>query len=244
MRQEEIRVDVEGHPMRAILTLPEKEGPTPGLVIVFEILGLNDEMKRVARDFAAKGYASILPDLFDRPDPKPLCVAKTLLDQRLGRGRSFTAIENARRALASRPEVDGERLGIVGFCLGGGFAIAVGARGGYKVAAPFYGMMPTDTESVRSLCPTVASYGARDTLFVSQGEKLRRHLEQYRIPHDYKLYEGAGHSFMTHMPAVFEIFDPIHPLHPGFHGPSEKDAWERMLSFFRTHLDATDAPSA
>ena len=197
MQVETVFPTSDGTPMPAVLTLPDgADGPVPGLLMIYEVFGMSDEMRRVARDLAAEGYAVLIPDLFARGRVRALCVAATMRTMVTGRGAAMDDLEAARRWLADRPEVDGTRLGAIGFCMGGSFALLLARTGLYKVSAPFYGRPPDLPRS----CPVVASFGGRDVGMRGAPEKLTADLEALDVPHDVKVYPDAGHSFFTRTP--------------------------------------------
>lgn len=233
----------DGHAMRAVLTLPSSSDGArrPGLLLVYELFGMTDEMKRVARDLADEGYVVLVPDLFDRA-PRPICVARALRALADGEGQPHDDLESARRWLAARPEVDVDRLGVIGFCMGGGFALALATTGRYRAAAPFYGEPPA---TISRSCPVVASFGAKDRRFASFAPKLRTRLEELGVPHDVKVYPDAGHSFYTHSPGgVLGLLAGLSPLHVAHHEPSARDARARVVAFFREHLAASPDATA
>jgi len=221
--------------MPAVLTLPdEAEGPVPGLLMIYEIFGMSDEMRRVARDLAAEGYAVLIPDLFARGRVRALCVAATMRTMVNGSGAAMDDLEAARRWLADRPEVDGTRLGTIGFCMGGSFALLLARTGLYKVSAPFYGRPPDLPRS----CPVVASFGGRDRGMRGAPEKLTADLEAAGVPHDIKVYPDAGHSFFTRTPGLTGQLVRRLPIHAEYHEASAQDAHRRVVAFFREHLGA------
>ncbi|AKF11324.1 dienelactone hydrolase family protein [Sandaracinus amylolyticus] len=230
----------DGHAMRAVLTMPDSTSGRrlPALVMVYELLGLTDEMKRVARDLASEGWIVLIPDILDR-GARPLCIARALRAISKGEGQAVDDLEAARRWLAARPEVDPDRMGVIGFCLGGGFALLLAMNGKYKVAAPFYGEAP---DPMPRSCPVVASYGARDTTFARFAPKLQKNLATLGVPHDVKVYPDAGHSFFTHTPrGVLGYLGRIGPLHAEHHEESARDARARVVAFFREHLEGEGA---
>jgi len=221
--------------MPAVLTLPDgAEGPVPGLLLIYEIFGMSDEMRRVARDLAAEGYAVLIPDLFARGRVRPLCVAATMRTMVTGSGAAMDDLEAARRWLADRPEVDGTRLGTIGFCMGGSFALLLARTGLYKVSAPFYGRPPDLPRS----CPVVASFGGRDLGMRGAPEKLTADLDAAGVPHDVKVYPEAGHSFFTRTPGLKGQLVRRLPIHAEYHEASAQDAHRRVVAFFREHLGA------
>jgi carboxymethylenebutenolidase len=120
--------------------------------------------------------------------------------------------------------VDANRIGAVGFCMGGGYALqlAVTAQG-MKVASVFYGAVPKPLEAFAQSCPIVGSYPEKD--FSAAGAReLDAVLEKNNIPHDIKFYPDTQHSFFNRQRTPFEV-------------DASKDAWQRMLSFFEQHLN-------
>jgi carboxymethylenebutenolidase len=226
----------DGKPLPGVLTVPDGvDGPVPALLMIYEVYGMSDEMRRVARDLAAEGYAVLIPDLFARGPVKPLCVAATMRTMARGAGPALDDLEAARRWLVDRQEVDGERIGAIGFCMGGSFALLLARTGLYKVSAPFYGGQGVDLP--RS-CPVVASFGGRDVSTRGVPEKITAELDALGVPHDVKVYPDAGHSFFSRTPGLLGKAMAHLPIHAEYHEASAQDAHRRIVAFFRTHLDA------
>lgn len=218
-----------------VLTVPDgADGPVPALLMIYEALGMTDEMRRVARDLAADGYAVLIPDLFARGPAKPLCVARAVRTSRSGQGRELHDLEAARRWLADRPEVDAARIGTIGFCMGGSFALLLARTGLYKVSAPFY----SGRVDLPRSCPVVASFGGRDASTRGNPERLAADLDGLGVPHDVVTYPGAGHSFFTRTPGLTGALMARSPMHGEYHEASARDAHRRIVAFFREHLDA------
>jgi carboxymethylenebutenolidase len=218
-----------------VLTVPagNPDRPRPALLMIYEIFGVNEEMRRVARELAAEGYVVLIPDLFARGPAKPLCVGRALRTINRGAGRELDDLEAARAWLAQRPEVDGERIGAIGFCMGGGFALLLAGTGRYRVSAPFYGR----TGDLQQSCPMVASFGGLDAETRGYPERLEANLERLGVPHDVRTYPEAGHSFFTRTAGFMGWLGPRLPLHAEYHEPSARDAHRRIVAFFREHLD-------
>ncbi|MFC4949756.1 dienelactone hydrolase family protein [Pseudonocardia sp. GCM10023141] len=227
-----------GVSLPGVLTVPDHvDGPVPGLVMIYEVFGMNDEMRRIARELAAEGYAVIIPDLFARGSLRPLCVASAVRATLTGKGRELDDLEDARRWFVDRPEVDADRIGTIGFCMGGSFALLLARTGMYKVSAPFYS---GKVDMPRS-CPVVASYGGRDLASRGVPEQLTTDLEALGVPHDVHVYPDAGHSFMSRIPGVMGAVSKHLPIHAEYHEASAADAHRRIIAFFKEHLDGARA---
>jgi carboxymethylenebutenolidase len=222
--------------MRAALAVPGRDGPRPAVLVIHEIFGLNGDIRRIAGRVADLGYVALAPDLYDTGGARPLCVLRTMLAGRRGEGRAFDDLEAARRWLATRPDVDGTRVGIVGFCLGGGFALLYATRAPLKVAGAFYGDVPATADGLAGICPVLGGYGGRDRLFAPQGARLERLLGELGVPHDVKTYPQAGHSFMSRHDGVLPAIAALGPMAAGFDADAEADSWRRIEAFYRDHL--------
>jgi carboxymethylenebutenolidase len=217
----------------AHLARPVGPGPWPGVVVLHEAFGLTDDIREVAGRFAAAGYLALAPDLFSDGGARR-CLVGTFKALGRGTGRAFDDIEAARAFLAGHEDCT-TRVGVVGFCMGGGFALMTAARG-FDAAAPNYGVLPKDLDgALTGACPVVASYGAKDRGLPGAAARLEAALTARGVPHDVREYGDAGHSFFNR--------HGLGPLGPvlrvagiGFHEPSAEDGWRRFLAFFGTHL--------
>lgn len=207
------------------LALPDGDQPHPGVVVIHEAYGLNDHIEDVTQRFAAAGYAALAVDLFaDRN--KAICMARYMTGmlrgsvERLG----ISDLKMALSYLVSLPEVDPDRVGAIGFCMGGGFAIAWACTDDrLKAIAPFYGANPRPIDAVKRMCPVVGSYPEKD-FTASAGRKLDAALTQYQVPHDIKIYPNAHHSFFNDARGSYDK-------------AAAEDSWARTLNFFGTHLN-------
>ena len=162
--------------------MPAGEGPWPGLLLVHEIFGLDDEMMRHADTLAAMGYLVVAPDLLAR-GRRVVCLAQTMTALRKGRGRAFDDLEAGRSALLADPACNGS-VGVIGFCLGGGFALVLAGRPGWDAVAANYGALPQDLAALDGACPVVASYGGRDLYLRGAASTLETALTERGVEHD------------------------------------------------------------
>jgi carboxymethylenebutenolidase len=225
-----------GRPMRAALAVPPVAGRRPAVIVIHEIFGLNDDIRRITGRFADLGYVALAPDLYDTGGPRALCVARTMLALRRREGPAFADLEAARAWLATRPEVDAARTGVVGFCMGGGFALLYAVRAPLGVAGVFYGEVPKIAEELRGVCPVLAGYGGRDRLFAGQGRRLETLLGELGVPHDVRIHPEAGHSYMSRHTGLLATLAAYGPMAVGFDPEAEADSWARIERFFRAHL--------
>ncbi len=140
------------------------------------------------------GYLVVAPDLVARGN-RALCLARTMTALRRGRGRTFDDLDGARATLAGDPRCTGD-IGVIGFCMGGGFALLLAGRPGWDVAVANYGVVP-DAEVLDGACPVVASYGGRDLYLRGAARRLRTTLADAGVPHDVEEYPAAGHGFLN-----------------------------------------------
>ena len=139
----------------------------------------------------------------------------------------------ARTLLAERPDCTG-KVGVAGFCMGGGFALVTAARG-FNVAAPYYGHLPQDDAALDGACPIVASYGGKDRGLPGAAAKLDGLLTTRNIPHDVKEYPDAVHGFANRL-SVGPFGPILKVLGLGYDHESSEDAWRRVFTFFSEHL--------
>src|SRR5215203_3762400 len=223
-----------GGEVKAHLAVPPVgAGPWPGVVVLHESFGLNDDIRQQADRLAAAGYLAVAPDLFSAGGAWR-CIRSTFSALTAGHGKAFDDIEAARTWLAGHDDCTG-RVGVIGFCMGGGFALLTASRG-FAVSAPNYAHLPKDLDGVLAgACPVVASYGAKDRTLRGTAAQLDAALARAGVERDVHEYPDAGHSFLNR-----HDFGPggaiLRVAGVGYHEPSAEDAWGRILRFFEAHL--------
>jgi carboxymethylenebutenolidase len=231
----DIRYPVADNAWLGYLAVPSAlPGPWPAVVLIHEAFGLNDDIRAKADEFAARGYLALAPDLFDGKS-WIRCIRSAFGQLRAGCGPAFTALDAARTFLAARPDCTG-KAGVIGFCLGGGFALLCAPRPGFDVAAVNYGDVPKDAENVLAgACPVVGSFGGRDQMGTQHPERLERALSVLEVPHDVHVYPASGHRFMTESDGVGAVFARLGKM--SYQPEDAADAWKRIFAFFGTYLD-------
>ena len=211
-------------------------GPWPAVVVVHEALGPTDDMHEQCDWFAAAGYLALMPDLY-HGRPMIRCVRGAVRQLVAQHGPVFDQLDAARARLAARDDCTGA-VGVVGYCLGGGFALLLAGRGDYDAAAVNYGELPTNLDEVLAgSCPMVASYGGRDGLVRGPASAtLTAALVRAGVPHDVKHYPPARHAFISRNVVPSPLTTIAKVLGVGYHHDSAADAKRRMLAFFDAHL--------
>ena len=211
-------------PPPGFLATPAGEGPWPGIVMIHELYGVNDNIRDLARQYATDGYAVYAVDLFAGRN-KMLCIARIFSGLLRGSLNPFGVddLRGALERLGRHPGVDPARLGAVGYCMGGALAIAWACRDDrLRAIAPYYAANPRPLEAVRRLCPVVGSYPEKD-FSAGPGRALDAALDRYGIPHDIKIYEAARHSFSNDRG---RSYDPA----------AAADSYQRVLAFFGEYV--------
>lgn len=223
--------------LRGYLSVPDGTGPWPGVVVIHEAIGLTKDIRNQTDRLAQQGFLAVAVDLFSAGGAVR-CLRRTFATLVAGTGPALGDIDATRQFVATHPDSTG-KVGVIGFCMGGGFALLAATRG-FDASAPNYGPLPKNAaEVLRGGCPIVASYGASDrALPRDTPAQLDAALTEAGVVHDVKVYPGAGHSFMNlHPIGPFGPFTRLEKVVGLHHDPvATEDAWTRINDFFGTHL--------
>jgi carboxymethylenebutenolidase len=219
----------DGVTIKAFLVSPQGAEKRPAVIVVQEWWGLTDLIKDVAQRYAREGYVAIAPDLYSRlghkvtTDPSEAAQLMNGLKQEDG----LKDLNATVAYLKTAPNVDGGKIGVTGFCMGGSYALMLPCvNRDIKAAVPFYGWVPNPDTPIQNLsCPVLYFYGEEDG-FVPKADmqRLEAALKKYKKPGEIKTYPGAGHAFFRDTDA--SVYKPT----------QAKDAWDRTLAFLRQHL--------
>jgi carboxymethylenebutenolidase len=216
-------------PMEAYFSAPRNAERVPGVIVIHEVFGLNANIRGVADRLAEQGYAALAVNLFT--GNRVACLFRIMGGLMLSPldNPGLRDLRDGIDWIKRRGEVDGSRIGVIGFCMGAGYALALACvNDDVKAAAPFYGMNPRPATALKDACPVVGSYPEKD--FTRKAAvKLEELLSTYHVPHDIKIYPGARHSFFNEDGKAYN-------------SNASADAWRRTLDFFDEHLVLRPSP--
>jgi carboxymethylenebutenolidase len=202
-------------------------GKVPGIVVVHENRGLNPYIEDVARRLGAHGYMAFAPDGLTSAGGYPGDDEKGgKLFTQVDRGKMAEDFIAAARWLKTRPDCTG-KIGVVGFCFGGGIANMLAVRMGSDLSAavPFYGSQPPAADVPKIKAPLLLHYAALDTRVNAGWPAYEEALKANHVSYAAFMYEGANHGFHN-------------DTTPRYDEAAAKLAWQRTLDFFDRHLKA------
>jgi carboxymethylenebutenolidase len=212
--------------LSAYLAVPDSGGPHPALVVIHEWWGLNDWVKEQAQKFAQQGYMALAVDLYKgRVAYDPNLAYE--LSRGLPQNQAMRDLRAAFDYLASRPDVRHDKIGSVGWCMGGGFSLLLAVHEPKLAACVVnYGSMPTDKDEIQRIqAPVLGNFGAEDrSIPPSAVEAFEGAMKAAQKSIDVKIYDGAGHAFEN----------PNNKL--GYREAAANDAWARTLAFLSRTL--------
>jgi carboxymethylenebutenolidase len=234
-----VHIDVErDEPIPAYVARPEGEGAWPGVIVVHDALGMTPDLRRQTDWLASAGFLAVAPDLY-RGGHRIRCMFRSMRDLARRSGETFDLVEAVRQWALGRADCTG-RVGVIGFCLGGGYALLLAGSGDFQAASVNYGDVPKDAKTaLAASCPIVASYGGRDRSLRTAPARLDEVLQRAGVAHDVKVYPEAGHGFLNdHDRSETPMWALVAGAfaHTGYHDSSARDARERITAFFDAHL--------
>jgi carboxymethylenebutenolidase len=219
---------VKGYLVRPFSADSRSETPVklPGIIVVHENRGLNPHTEDVARRLALANFNVFAPDVLTSVGGYPG-------DDYQG-GQLFSKIDNAKKFedivasalwLKSRPDSTG-KIGVTGFCYGGGVSNQLAVRLGADLAAavPFYGAAPADTDVAAIKAAILVQHGELDTRLVQAWPAYEKALKAAKVPYEAKIYKGAVHGFFND--ATPERYNEV----------AATEAWNSTVAWFNKYL--------
>jgi len=204
---------------------PKQPSKYPAVIVIHEIWGLADHIEDIATRLAQEGYVALAVELFERKLITKLEEGREIR-QALTEEKILGDLNGAFNYLTTLDYVMPNRIGSIGFCMGGGLSLLLACRNSALAAAViFYGRNPTPIDLVKNItCPILGNYaGADKGITESDINLLKQTLTKYRKEFDIKAYPGAPHAFFND---TKESYRP----------EAAKDAWERTLAFLNKNL--------
>jgi carboxymethylenebutenolidase len=218
-----------GETVSGLLFTPDKGGPAPGMIVIHEWWGLDDWVKEQARALAREGYAALAVDLYRGKVTNKQEEAHQLM---MGTppDRAIRDLKAAYAYLQSRPEVRKDRIGAIGWCMGGRYTLELATQEPALAAAvAYYGAPPTDAAAIaRIKAPVLGNFGGEDKgPSPDQVRAFEKAMNAANKTVDVKIYDGAGHAFAN-----------VNNPWGGYREAAAKDAWSRTVTFLAKNLKA------
>jgi carboxymethylenebutenolidase len=226
-----VKVTAADGEMSAFLARPAAAGRHPAVVVVMEAFGLNGHIKDVATRLAAEGYAALAPDMYYREPnavvgydqlPEAIRLMTSLRDDTIAADMAGVV-----SYVQSRDFVRGDRIGVTGFCMGGRISFLTACKNSdVKAAAPFYGggIGSLLDQAPKITCPMLLFFGGQDAFIPHEEvETIKATLTKLKKSAEVVVYPGAPHGFFCNE-------------RDSYRPDAAKDAWDRLKTFFATHL--------
>ena len=219
-----------GPSVAAYVARPAGPGPHPAVIMIHEFWGLRPELTAKADLLAEQGYLVIAPDLFRgvTTDFLPSAIVNVVTSTNDAQAEDLDAVYTW---AASQSDVDRQRIGVLGFCFGGGAALRYSLTNPDLAATVvFYGQPVTDAEQLKRLSgPVLGIFGGADASIPQEDVRaFDAALNQAGIAHTVTVYDGQPHAFVTSVEAIQA-------------GGAPGDAWAQMVAFLEQSLKTTSA---
>ena len=212
--------------VQGTLYTPAGKGPFPALLVIHEYWGLNDWVKDQASRLADEGYVTLAVDLYRGRVASTPDMAHELM-RGVPEDRAIRDLHAAFEFLTTQPNVKKNRIGSIGWCMGGGYSLDVALEEPTLAADVInYGHLATDTDSLKKInAPILGLFGGQDRgITPDDVKKFGATMDQLGKKIDVKIYDDAGHAFEN----------PNNK--DGYRATDAADAWNRTVAFLADHL--------
>jgi carboxymethylenebutenolidase len=216
---------VNGQQVQGYLARPMGvEGPLPGVIVIHEWWGLNDNIRSMAEQLAGQGYRALAVDLYGGASASTPDEAQTLMRASMEKSAELT--ENLKQAYAYLSD-GGQKVGTIGWCFGGGWSLqtALALPADIDATVIYYGRVITEKAELEKLStPILGIFGAEDEgIPVDSVRAFESALKELGKNASVHVYEGANHAFAN-------------PSGQNYQAEPANDAWQKTLAFFGEHL--------
>jgi carboxymethylenebutenolidase len=220
----EVEFEANGRTARGYLAEPEGEGP--GVVVLGEFWGLDDDVRRIVDSFAQEGFVALAPDLYGgKTTEEPDEAQKQMMAMNMAEAEK--EMRGAVEYVLEHPKCNGT-VGSVGFCVGGGLSIwAASANPKIGAAVTYYYVMPHGKPDFSNIdAPVLGHFGTADDFISPDDAKaLQQELQEAGVQAAFEFYEGGGHAFANE----HDRLGTYHPEHAA-------SAWQKTVDFLKRHL--------
>lgn len=214
--------------LSAFLCRSKQAEESPGIILIQEWWGLNDHIKEIAQRLGKENYVVLAPDLYSRLGnvvTKNAAEAAKLAEA-LSDEQTLADLLVAARYLKELPHVNPRKIAVLGFCMGGSYALLLACRTNeIRCAVSFYGQIPDDSEIQKLSVPILYFRGDEDGWIQKEDvQRLQESLKKQKKVGHVTVYPGAPHAFFNNTRR--EVYNP----------EAAKDAWKKTLRFLEKYL--------
>ena len=221
----------DGTAIGGYITRRKGDVPRPAIMVIHAWDGISDHTRDVGRRFAKAGYVALVPDLLSRQGGTSSFASR---DAAIAAGRKLDDdtltkdLTGGINYVKGQSFVGANKIGVIGFCWGGGKALMFTTRSKDLAASViYYGSNPRNLEDVKNItAPVLGQYGGADEPITSAVPQLEDAMKKYGKSFEYKIYPGAPHAFNSDTSPT------------SYREDAAKEAWARTLEFFKKHLQS------
>jgi carboxymethylenebutenolidase len=226
IKQSMIDFPINAHAAPGYLAQPADEAPHPGVVVIQEWWGLVPHIQDVAERLAREGFIALAPDLYHGQTAGEPDEARKLA-MALDTQRAVQEIAAAARYLKKMQHVIPKKVGVVGWCMGGGLSLSTAAHQADLIGAAvvFYGRPLTASDTAKLQVPVLGLYAEHDHgIPVEAVRAFEAEMQKQNVPHEVHVYTGASHAFFND--TRLQVYQAA----------AAQDAWQRTLAWFKRYL--------